>query len=195
MKIKHKSKRTPNALKAGHSKGLWYPIATWFGCGLSPYMSGTVGSLGALPFAWVIQVYWGNFALLLASLAIFAVGVWASNQYLLHMESGDDPGEIVVDEVAGQWLTLSVLFPTWQSYLVGFILFRAFDIFKPWPVSVADSKIKGGFGVMFDDMLAGMYPVLVYLLILVEAHFLNSEKIILPIINFLGGAYVHQEAG
>lgn len=191
MTIKHKSKKTPNKLKEGHRKGVWYPIATWFGCGLSPVMSGTVGSLGALPFAFVIQHFLGNFALFGASLLIFAIGTWASNQYLEHMDSGEDPGEIVVDEVAGQWLTLCVLFPTWGSYLVGFILFRTFDIFKPWPISVADRKIKGGFGVMFDDMLAGLYPILVYLVILVEAHVFGSEKALLPIMNFLGGSYVH----
>jgi hypothetical protein len=71
------------------------------------------------------------------------------------------------------------------------VLFRLFDILKPWPVSVADAKIKGGFGVMFDDMLAGLYPVLVYLVILVEAHFFGSERVLLPVMNFLGGSYVH----
>ncbi len=190
MHIKHKSKRVPNKLKEGHVMGAWWYIATWFGCGISPYVSGTVGSLGALPFGFVIQYYFGNYALFAASLIIFAIGTWASNQYLLHMESGEDPGEIVVDEVAGQWLTLCVLFPTWQSYLVGFILFRTFDILKPWPISVADRKIKGGFGVMFDDMLAGLYPILVVLVILLEAHYFGSGKALLPVMNFLGGSYV-----
>lgn len=189
MQMKHKSKKTPNRLKEGHSKGIWYPIATWFGCGLSPVMSGTVGSLGALPLGFAIQYFLGNFALFAASMVIFGIGVWASNQYLEHMASGEDPGEIVVDEVAGQWLTLCVFFPTWQSYLVGFILFRVFDIFKPWPVSVADRNIKGGFGVMFDDMLAGVYPILVYLLILVEARVFGSERVLLPVMKFLGGNY------
>ena len=91
------------------------------------------------------------------------IGWWASNQYLKATGRDDDPREIVVDEVAGQWLLLAVLFPTWHSYLVGFILFRLFDIAKPWPVSVADRKIKGGIGVMFDDMLAALYPIGVYL--------------------------------
>ncbi|MBY0407982.1 MAG: phosphatidylglycerophosphatase A, partial [Rickettsiales bacterium] len=80
--------------------------------------------------------------------------------------------------------------PTWQSYLVGFVLFRLFDIFKPWPVSLADRKIKGGLGVMFDDMLAGLYPVLVYLLLMVEAQYFQSGHLLLPLMNFLGGDYV-----
>ena len=128
-------------------------------------MSGTVGSLGALPVAFVIQYYLGNIALFIAAMLIFAVGTWASNQYLLHMESNEDPGEIVVDEVAGQWLTLCVMFPAWQCYLVGFVLFRVFDILKPWPVSWADKHIKGGFGVMFDDILAGLYAMLLCVLL------------------------------
>lgn len=190
IKRLHTSGRRPNALKPGHKRGAWWYIATWFGCGLSPVVSGTAGSLGALPFAFVIQYALGNHALFIASLLVFALGVWASGQYLAHMESGEDPGEIVVDEVAGQWLTLCVLFPTWQSYLTGFLLFRLFDILKPWPVSLADRQIKGAFGVMFDDMLAGAYPILVYLLILAEAHFFHTGHLLLPVMNFLGGDYV-----
>jgi phosphatidylglycerophosphatase A len=171
-------------------KGVWWWIATWFGCGLSPVASGTVGSLGALPFAWFIQVMFGNLALMGASLAIFFIGWWASNQYLRHTGRDDDPSEIVVDEVAGQWLLLSVLFPTWQAYLVGFLLFRIFDVTKPWPVSLADREIKGGLGVMFDDMLAALYPILVYLIILIEAYCLHSQNLLLPVMNFMGGSYV-----
>jgi phosphatidylglycerophosphatase A len=172
-------------------RGAWWYIATWFGCGLSPVVSGTVGSLGALPFAYAIQVTFGNIALFTASLMIFFIGWWASNAYLRHTGRDDDPSEIVVDEVAGQWLLLSVLFPTWQSYLVGFVLFRIFDIIKPWPVSVADRDIKGGLGVMFDDMLAALYPILVYLLIMIEAQLFGSQALLKPMINFLGGSYVH----
>jgi phosphatidylglycerophosphatase A len=172
------------------NRPLWWWIATWFGCGHSPIISGTAGSLGALPFAYLIQVYLGNYALFAASLLIFLIGWWASNQYLHHMKGKEDPREIVVDEVAGQWLLLSVLFPTWQSYLVAFLVFRIFDIIKPWPVCVADARIKGGFGVMFDDMLASLYPILVYLVILIEAHIFGSQKLLLPVMNFLGGSYV-----
>lgn len=170
-------------------KGLWWYIATWFGCGLSPVISGTAGSLGALPFAYVIHVTLGSMALFVASLLMFVIGWWASNQYLLHTGRDDDPREIVVDEVAGQWLLLSVLLPTWQSYLVGFILFRIFDITKPWPVCVADEKIKGGLGVMFDDMLAALYPILVYLIILFEAFYFGGQKMLMPVMNFLSGTY------
>jgi phosphatidylglycerophosphatase A len=148
-------------MKEGKKKIWWY-IATWFGSGLSPFASGTAGSLAALPFAYLIQVNFGSGALLLAALAIFFLGWWASNQYLRH-RGGEDPGEIVVDEVAGQWLLLSVLPYTWQGYLAGFLLFRLFDVIKPWPVSWADRKVKGGLGVMLDDMLAALYPAGAYM--------------------------------
>ena len=143
---------------SNHSRALWWYIATWFGCGLSPIVSGTVGSLGALPFAYIIQVYFGNKALFAAAFVIFFIGWWASNRYLKHAGRDDDPKEIVVDEVAGQWLLLSAMPLAWQSYLIGFVLFRAFDIVKPWPVSWADRNIKGGLGVMLDDMLSSYLP-------------------------------------
>lgn len=179
----------PSAPPAARRPAWWW-IATWFGCGMSPVVSGTAGSLGALPFAYAIHVTMGSMALFAAAMAAFAVGCWASSQYLKHNPGKDDPGQIVVDEVAGQWLLLSVLFPTWQSYLTGFILFRLFDIIKPWPVSVADEKIKGGLGVMFDDMLAALYPIVVYLIILLEAYCFGTQKVLLPLMNFLGGSYV-----
>lgn len=143
----------------------WWLIATWFGCGLSPITSGTVGSLGALPFAYILQRIGGNTLLFAAAIGIFILGTWASNQYLKHSNRADDPSEIVVDEVAGQWLLLAFLPFTWQGYLVGFVLFRSFDIVKPWPVSVADQKIKGGFGIMFDDIAAALYPIILYTLL------------------------------
>jgi phosphatidylglycerophosphatase A len=168
---------------------LWWYIATWFGSGLSPFISGTAGSLAALPFAYLIHITLGNFGLFAASIIMFFVGWWASEQYV-SATGTDDPGQIVVDEVAGQWLLLSVLFPTWQSYLIGFLLFRIFDIVKPWPVSLADRKIKGGLGVMADDMLAALYPILLYLILMIEGQLFGASALLNPIVGFLGGSYV-----
>jgi phosphatidylglycerophosphatase A len=122
---------------------------------------------------------------------MFLLGWIASVFYLRHNPGkGLDPREIVVDEVAGQWLLLSVLFPTFASYLVGFILFRIFDIIKPWPVCWADREIKGALGVMFDDFLAAMYPILVFLLFMIIGTLTGSQQLLHPLINFLGGSYV-----
>ena len=137
-------------------------IWTWFGFGLLPKAPGTWGSLAALPFAWFICSYGGYQILLLATAVIFAVGVWMSG--IAAAESGaEDPGEVVIDEVAGQWLTLVVVPPDFLLYAAGFVLFRVFDIWKPWPVSWVDRKLKGGLGIMADDILAGVYAAVILL--------------------------------
>lgn len=133
-------------------------LATWFGSGYLPKMPGTWGSLAALPFAWAIQAAWGDVALAVAAVLVFVVGVWASNVYMARSGGGHDPGAIVIDEVAGQWLTLLAAGAVGPlTYAAGFVLFRLFDVVKPWPISVADRRIEGGLGVMLDDVLAAVY--------------------------------------
>ncbi len=134
-------------------------IATWFGSGLIKPAPGTWGSLAALPFAWVIATFGESWYLLPAAIALFPVGVWAATEYDRVKESHDS-SEIVVDEVVGVWITLAFVPPDWLHYLVGFVLFRLFDILKPWPVRWADRKIAGGMGVMLDDVLAAIYAAL-----------------------------------
>lgn len=147
-------------------KPLWWWLATWFGSGLAPKASGTFGSLAALPFAFIIQYYLGNYGLFIASVIIFFVGWWTATEYMKHYPEKHDPKEIVIDEVAGMWLLLS--FPiipfTWEGYVIAFAAFRFFDALKPYPISLADRKIKGGFGVMFDDILAAIYPYILFIL-------------------------------
>lgn len=137
---------------------VWHPatvIATWFGAGLLRFASGTWGSLAALPFAAVIAWAAGPLALVPAAVAVFVIGVWASN----HIgKSGEkDSSAIVVDEVAGQWLTLAPVALDPRYYAIGFLLFRLADIVKPWPASWADRRLSGGLGVMLDDIVAGVY--------------------------------------
>lgn len=156
-------KQTPNS-KLPTNK-IWWWLATWFGSGLAPIASGTFGTLAALPFAWLIQSYTGNSGLFIASIIIFFVGWWASNEYMKHYPEKHDPKQIVIDEVAGIWLLLHVMPLTWDGYLAGFALFRFFDVIKPWPISVADRKVKGGFGVMFDDILAAIFPLIIVVII------------------------------
>jgi len=141
-------------------------LATWFGAGLLPKAPGTWGSLTALPFAWAILHFGGVWWLAGGALAVFLVGWWASAVYVTG-SGQDDPGAVVIDEVAGQWLTLLPAATTvWWHWLVGFALFRFFDIVKPWPVGWADRRVKGGLGVMVDDVIAGVYAgVLLYALI------------------------------
>ncbi|MEQ8227296.1 MAG: phosphatidylglycerophosphatase A [Rhodospirillales bacterium] len=151
-----------------HPLSFFHPaslVATVFGAGLSPVAPGTVGSLVALPAAWLIHVTAGPLALLVATAAVFLVGWWASSVYV-GKTGFEDPGAVVVDEVAGQWLVLAVAPLDIWYFAAAFVLFRLFDIAKPWPVSWADGRIKGGFGVMFDDILAGLYGAAVLLVVL-----------------------------
>jgi phosphatidylglycerophosphatase A len=137
----------------------WHPatlIATWFGTGLLPKAPGTWGSLAAVPCAWVIYQSLGPAALAAASILAFLGGWWAC-AVLAKKGAEGDPGVIVIDEIAGQWLTLTVVAPDLLFYVTGFALFRFFDIVKPWPVSWAERRVAGPLGVMVDDMLAGLY--------------------------------------
>jgi len=131
-------------------------LATWFGTGLLPRAPGTWGSLAALPFAWVIANWGGTPALLIASVLLFALAVPAA-QRLVTATGQTDPQIIVVDEVVGQWLTLAVAPLDPWSYGIGFVLFRIADILKPFPANWADREIKGGLGVMLDDVFAAIY--------------------------------------
>lgn len=135
-------------------------LATWFGAGKSPKAPGTVGSLAALPFAYGIVQLGGQHALLAAALVLFLVGVGVSEKYMHANGTEQDPGEIVIDEVAGIWLLLVAMPVTLNGFLFGFLLFRLFDVVKPWPVSLCDNKVLGGFGVMLDDFAAAIYPVI-----------------------------------
>ena len=147
----------PPALPAAHPAA-W--LATWFGAGLLPRAPGTWGSAAALPFAWVIAEAGGAAWLLAAVAVVFALGVWSAGVYAA-ADGGGDPGPVVIDEVAGQWLVLVVAAPDWRMYILGFLLFRLVDITKPWPAGWADRNLKGGFGIMLDDVLAAPYAMAV----------------------------------
>jgi phosphatidylglycerophosphatase A len=142
-------------------------IACGFGSGLIPVAPGTAGSLAALlPWLALRELPWPyHFAALALA---FALGVWACN-WAVRVLKIADPGAVVWDEFVGQWLALVPLLfmpRSWLWILCGFILFRIFDIAKPWPVSWADRRVSGGLGVMLDDAVAGAYAALALLLAL-----------------------------
>lgn len=130
-----------------------------FGSGLSPIMPGTLGTLASIPLYCALAqlpfIVYG-----VAVLLAFFVGVYfcnkASEQLGVH-----DHGGIVWDEFVGFWITMVAVPFSWVNVLLGFLLFRVFDMVKPWPISVADKKIHGGFGIMFDDVLAGVCAAVV----------------------------------
>jgi len=137
-------------------------LSTWFWVGLLPLAPGTWGSAVAVVMAWFIKTGFGeqgDGALVLAFIAVFLAGWWAAGHYERRSD-GEDPGEIVIDEVAGQWLACLFLPPIWWLYLLAFVAFRVFDIFKPWPVDHLDKHGTGGLGIMQDDVAAGLYVLL-----------------------------------
>lgn len=137
-------------------------IATWGASGLLPRAPGTWGTLTALPFGWLLLEAGGPHALLIGVLAALFGGVWASERYMART-GAHDPGSVVIDEVAGMWLTLFAmpLGAPWYFWVAAFGLFRLFDILKPWPISLIDRKAGGGWGVMLDDIVAGIYAAAV----------------------------------
>ena len=160
-------------------------LASWFGSGYIRPASGSWGSLAALPFAYWIVDFYGDSGLFIASLLALLVGVWASDRYN-KLTNTADSGRIVIDEVAGMWLTLAVIFIPVHAlapadgaaaigtnymtvdpmiYLLGFVLFRVFDILKPFPANRIDRFMKGGWGVMMDDIFAGIYAGLAAILL------------------------------
>ncbi|HET8808362.1 MAG TPA: phosphatidylglycerophosphatase A [Methylophaga sp.] len=138
-------------------------LACGLGSGLIPKAPGTFGTLAAIPvFLLMQQLSLLNYLLLTA--AFFVFGIWISTQ-AIKIFHRDDPSEVVWDEVVGFLITMIAAPTCWQWVLLGFVLFRIFDIWKPWPVSLADQKLHSGLGIMLDDVIAGIYALIVLQLV------------------------------
>jgi phosphatidylglycerophosphatase A len=137
-------------------------IATWFFLGYVPKGPGTAGSLGAIVIAWCLHIYAGVPATGFAVGAALLMGpaIWAAGR--VAQDTGKkDPQIVVVDEVVGQWIALAGSTAlTGKSWIAAFLLFRAFDIWKPPPVRQLE-RIPGGTGIVLDDVMAGVYAALV----------------------------------
>ena len=135
-----------------------YQLATWFYSGRLP-MAGTMGTLASLPFGWAILHAWGTIGLAIATVIVTFVGIYVSNWYEAETKT-HDASEIVIDEVAGMWLT-ALLLPTSGEWLlpwvIAFAYFRIFDWTKPWPACFFEKGNLSGLGVMMDDIVAGAY--------------------------------------
>ncbi|MEL6204617.1 MAG: phosphatidylglycerophosphatase A [Pseudomonadota bacterium] len=144
-------------------------VATLAGTGYLRPASGTWGSAAAVPVGWALHSLGGPVLLALGTIALFFVGLWAVDMALAEFNAGEDPdrSEFVVDEAVGQWLALlpvslgawraeEPMLSLWPGMLVAFLAFRLFDIVKPWPANALDRR-KDPFGVMADDVAAGIY--------------------------------------
>jgi len=147
--------------EGGASGALSSVIATWFGCGLAPFAPGTWGSAGALaPALLLARAGWKPLWFLGLAAAVTPLGIWAAGKTARRLGK-KDPGMVVVDEVVGQWITLAgATTLNWKAWLAAFVLFRLFDIWKPFPVGRLE-ELPGGFGIVFDDVMAGIYGAVV----------------------------------
>ena len=129
-------------------------LAFGFGSGLAPKAPGTFGTLAAVPIYWFIAdwpaLWYAGFILATALVGIWICGA-VSKQLGVH-----DHGGIVWDEFVGYWITMWAVPVDWVWIIAGFLVFRVFDIVKPWPIRWLDKQVKGGFGIMVDDILAGV---------------------------------------
>jgi len=144
----------------------WHPaalIATGFGVGHLPWVPGSWGSLLALLCGWEIVAAGGWLALAAAAIIAFAVGVWASAR-VAAARGLHDPRFIVIDEIAAQWLVLLATSLDGRWYAAAFLLFRLFDILKPWPIRLIERRVAGGLGIMLDDVMAAIYALALLLI-------------------------------
>jgi phosphatidylglycerophosphatase A len=130
-------------------------LATWWGVGYVPRAPGTAGTIAAIPFFLLLSrlplsVY------LPCVLGIGLVACWAAGEAERIFREKDSQ-RIVIDEAVGLFITMTALPPTWPYLIGGFCLFRCFDILKPPPIRLIERKVKGGYGVVLDDVLAGIY--------------------------------------
>lgn len=137
-------------------------LASWFGCGYSPFAPGTAGSAAALAIVWpAVAIWrWTPLHFLALAAAILIPAVWSAGA-AARLRGVSDPGVVVIDEVVGQWIALSgATVLNWKSCAAAFFLFRALDIWKPAPARQAE-RLHGGVGIVADDVVAGAYSALV----------------------------------
>lgn len=138
-----------------------------FGTGLAPFAPGTFGTLAALPFIWLFSgLDAGSYTGVVVAFSL--LGIYLCGQTARAMGEHDHPA-IVWDEVAGYMVAMIAVPVTWVNLLVAFILFRIFDILKPWPIRWLDKKVNGGLGIMVDDILAGAFTLVLMHIALEQA--------------------------
>lgn len=139
-------------------------VATGFFIGTVPVAPGTFGSLVGLPVCFLLSHL--NFlqsVIFILGFILFAIGIASAAEKILKQK---DPGQIVIDEIAGLMVTFAGLPFDLKTALAGFIIFRVFDILKPFPIRMLDKRVGGGYGVVLDDVLAGVYANLILRLVI-----------------------------
>lgn len=137
-------------------------LAFGFGLGLSPVAPGTVGSLLGVGLAW-LTLDLGWHAQIAVAVAMVGAGIWICGASARRLGE-HDPGGIVWDEIAAMYITLLAAPATVTAWIFAFVLFRAFDIVKPWPIRDLDHRMRGGLGIMLDDLVAALYAAILLVL-------------------------------
>ena len=165
------------SLKCRHmfSSSFFLHIATFFGIGKLRPAPGTWGTLATVPIAWGLMNA-GQFWHMAACVALLPIAVLVCEAHEKHFGTHDS-SEVVVDEVLGFLVTMVWLPITWQSFLAGFILFRALDILKPFPISYLDRNVPGGVGAVADDLLAGLIANLILQIVYTQTHWLGLRLV------------------
>ena len=161
MTVNEKDEATPDSL-ALRKVALASPsglLAFGFGSGLSPFAPGTMGTLVAIPFTFLLKGL-GDAGFWLVLILLFLLGIKVCG-HVSRKLGVHDHGGIVWDEMVGYWLAVAFVPLQWQWMLAAFLLFRLFDIFKPWPIRQIDKKISGGFGIMVDDVVAALFTIVI----------------------------------
>tara|TARA_R110001583_G_scaffold2296_8_gene16944 strand:+ start:2030 stop:2506 length:477 start_codon:yes stop_codon:yes gene_type:complete len=138
-------------------------LALGFGSGLAPKAPGTFGTLAAIPLFLLLAMLTPWFYLV-AVIVMSIAGIYICGKAADDVGVHDHPA-IVWDEFVGYFITMFMVPVSWQSVALGFLLFRLFDILKPWPISFIDKKMSGGFGIMFDDIVAGVFSLIIMQLV------------------------------
>ncbi len=133
-------------------------LAFGFGSGLAPKAPGTFGTVAAIPVYLLLSLLASLPGYLVITALFSVVGIWICDKTSKDLGVHDHSG-IVWDEIVGYLITMILVPLTWYWVLAGFVLFRFFDILKPWPISILDKKVSGGFGIMVDDIVAGVFSL------------------------------------
>jgi len=155
-----------------------FQIATFFSIGLLPKMPGTWATLATIPVAWGMLTQMSPVTYMAVTFLLLIIGAFACE--VVETGTGQhDQGHLVIDEVVGYLITMTWLPITWQSFVFGFVFFRALDIAKPFPINFLDRRMKCGLGVMLDDVAAGVLANVVLQLIYTKTNWLGSQLVTL----------------
>ncbi len=150
-------------------------ISTWFWVGKIPSAPGTWGTLATVPFVYALSLAGSINYMIMTGLFVF-LGIFAAEIYEKSLGTHDS-SQIVIDEVVGLMIAMTWLPMTWQSMVLGFVIFRFFDILKPFPIGMLDRKVGGGLGVMLDDIAAGLITNIILQVIYTKTNWLGVQLI------------------